>query len=105
LSSTLTQAPATTPKFSPDAKFVSYLRNHNLYVHPTSGGSETALTNTTPDTLLNGEVDWVYLEELDVRSNYFWSPDSKSIAYLQADEAKSPAIPHHRLDPHTRYHR
>jgi dipeptidyl-peptidase-4 len=81
------------PKFSPDAHFVSYLRNHNLYVHPVANGKETALTNTTPDTLLNGEVDWVYLEELDVRSNYFWSPDSRSIAYLQADEAKVPTYP------------
>ena len=81
------------PKFSPDAKFVSYLHNHNLYVHPVGSGSETAVTNTTGDTLLNGEVDWVYLEELDVRSNYFWSPDSKSIAYLQMDEAKVPQYP------------
>ena len=82
------------PKFSPDAASVSYLRNHNLYVHPVAGkDKETALTDTTPDTLLNGEVDWVYLEELDVRSNYFWSPDSKSIAYLQMDEAKVPQYP------------
>ena len=81
------------PKFSPDANFVSYLRNHNLYIHPVSSGSETALTTDTADTLLNGEVDWVYLEELDVRSNYFWSPDSKSIAYLQMDEAKVPQYP------------
>jgi dipeptidyl-peptidase 4 len=83
------------PKFSPDAKLVSYLRDHNLYVHPVSakGASETALTNTTASTMLNGEVDWVYLEELDVRSNYFWSPDSSAIAYLQADEAKVPEYP------------
>lgn len=81
------------PKFSPDAKFVSYLHNHNLYVHPVGSGSETAVTNTTADTLLNGEVDWVYLEELDVRSNYFWSPDSKTIAYLQMDEGKVPQYP------------
>jgi len=82
------------PKFSPDAANVSYLRNHNLYIHPVAGkNQETALTNTTPDTLLNGEIDWVYLEELDVRSNYFWSPDSKAIAYLQMDEAKVPQYP------------
>jgi len=83
------------PKFSPDAKKISYLRGHNLYVHPVDANStkEIALTNTTPDTLLNGEVDWVYLEELDVRSNYFWSPDSGSIAYLQADESKVPVYP------------
>ena len=81
------------PKFSPDAKSVSYLRGHNLYVHPVGSGAEVALTNTTADTLLNGEVDWVYLEEMEVRSNYFWSPDSAHIAYLQMDEAKVPQYP------------
>lgn len=81
------------PKFSPDAKSVSYLRDHNLYVHPVAAGAEIALTKTAPETLLNGEVDWVYLEEMEVRSNYFWSPDSQRLAYLQMDEAKVPQYP------------
>ena len=81
------------PRFSPDAKSVSYIRNHNLYMHPVTGGSETALTTDSTATLLNGEVDWVYLEELDVRSNYFWAPDSSALAYLQMDEAKVPEYP------------
>ena len=81
------------PKFSPDARSVSYLRNHNLYVHPIAGGSETALTADTDPRLLNGEVDWVYLEELDVRSHYFWAPDSSAIAYLQMDETRVPEYP------------
>jgi dipeptidyl-peptidase-4 len=38
-------------------------------------------------------VDWVYEEELDVRSNYFWSPDSKKLAYLQMNEEKVPEYP------------
>jgi len=84
-------------KFSPDAKSVSYLRGHNLYVHPVEAAGkhakETALTNTGSDAMLNGEVDWIYLEELDVRSNYFWSPDSSAIAYLQMDESKVPQFP------------
>jgi dipeptidyl-peptidase-4 len=45
-----------------------------------------------PETL-NGEVDWVYLEELETRSNYFWSPDSKSLAYLQMNETDVPQYP------------
>jgi dipeptidyl-peptidase-4 len=83
------------PKFSPDAKSISYLRDHNLFVAPATPDShrELNLTNTTDDAILNGEVDWVYLEELDVRSNYFWSPDSQRIAYLQADETKVPEYP------------
>ncbi len=81
------------PKFSPDGKLISYIRDHNLHVMALEGRRDTAVTNTTQDTLLNGEVDWVYEEELDVRSNYFWSPDSKHIAYLQMDEATVPTYP------------
>ena len=45
-----------------------------------------------PD-VYNGEVDWVYEEELETRSNYFWSPDSKNLAYLQMNETQVPAYP------------
>jgi len=38
-------------------------------------------------------VDWLYSEELDVRSNYFWSPDSTQILYLQMDESPVPQYP------------
>ena len=81
------------PKFSPDGQSISFIRGHNLHVITLAGRRDDALTNTTAPTLLNGEVDWVYEEELDVRSNYFWSPDSKHIAYLQMDEAAVPAYP------------
>ncbi len=88
------QGSGADAKFSPDARSVSYLRGHNLYVHPVAGSAkETALTANGSDAMLNGEVDWIYLEELDVRSNYFWSPDSAAIAYLQADESKVPEYP------------
>jgi len=82
------------PKFSPNGQYVSYLHDHNLYVQRPDGSMPPlALTTDREDTLLNGEVDWVYLEELDVRSNYFWSPDSHEIAYLQMNEVKVPQYP------------
>lgn len=85
--------PSSDPKFSPNGKFLSYLRGHNLYVRPVADGKETALTNGASDDLLNGEVDWLYSEELDVRSNYFWSPDSTQILYLQMNESPVPQYP------------
>jgi dipeptidyl-peptidase-4 len=85
--------PSSDPKFSPDGKFLSYVRAHNLYVRPVAGGAEIALTNDDDANLLNGEVDWLYSEELDVRSNYFWSPDAKQILYLQMNEAPVPQYP------------
>lgn len=84
---------AGDPKFSADGKRLSYLRNHNLVVKGVDGGAETALTSDGNDNLLNGEVDWVYSEELDVRSNYFWSPDSSKIVFMQMNESKIPTYP------------
>jgi dipeptidyl-peptidase-4 len=68
------------PKFAPDGSAVTYVRDHNLYLrHLPYTQQAMQLTTSREPSLLNGEVDWLYLEELDVRSNYFWSPDSKNI--------------------------
>jgi dipeptidyl-peptidase-4 len=89
------------PKFSPDSSAISFIRDHGIaVVRLRDPGSPTMPVVSTPNpssaggqTFLNGEVDWVYEEELDVRSNYFWSPDSKSIAYLQMNETQVPEFP------------
>lgn len=85
--------PSGDPKFSPDGKLLAYVREHNLYVRPLSGRDEKQLTKDKDMNLLNGEVDWVYAEELAVRSNYFWSPDGKDIVFLQMDETQVPTYP------------
>ncbi len=81
------------PKFSPDGSRISYVRKHNLYVERVDGGNERTLSKDGDDNLLNGEVDWVYEEELYTRSNYFWSPDGKQIAFLQMNEKAVPTYP------------
>jgi len=85
--------PSGDPKFSPDGGHVAYVRKHNLFVRPVSGKDEKQLTKDTGDDLLNGDIDWVYAEELGARSNYFWSPDSKEIVFLHMDETKVPTYP------------
>ena len=85
--------PSGDPKFSPDGNHVAYVRKHNLYVRPVDGKEEKQLTKDTGENLFNGDIDWVYAEELAVRSNYFWSPDSKEIAFLHMDETKVPTYP------------
>ena len=91
--------PSGDPKFSPDGGSVSYIRKHNLYVRPVSGKDERQLTKDSGDNLFNGDIDWVYAEELDVRSNYFWSPDSKQLVFLHMDETKVPTYPIANLIP------
>jgi len=85
--------PSGDPKFAPDGKHVAYVRKHNLYVRPVDGKDEKQLTKDTGENLLNGDIDWVYAEELGVRSNYFWSPESKEIVFLHMDETNVPTYP------------
>ncbi len=85
--------PSGDPKFSPDGNHIAYVRKHNLHVEPISGQDGKQLTNDTDADILNGEVDWVYAEELSVRSNYFWSPDSSQIVFLQMNEKQVPTYP------------
>jgi len=74
------------PKFSPDSHWISFSRNANLFVVNISSGAVTALTAGGSEELLKGKLDWVYPEELDTRTAYWWSPDSTKIAYYEMDE-------------------
>jgi dipeptidyl-peptidase-4 len=73
------------PKLSPDGARVAFRRGHDLYTLEIATHQLSRLTDDGSATLLNGELDWVYPEELDLNTAYWWSPDSKRIAYLQFD--------------------
>ncbi len=82
------------PKFAPDGSAVSYINGHDLYVRRLPYSQPALrLTSSHEASVLNGEVDWLYLEELDVHSNYFWSPDAKTIAFLQMNQSAVPQYP------------
>jgi dipeptidyl-peptidase 4 len=80
-------------KISPDGKYVSFIRDHNVWLVGTADGKERAVTTRGSEILRKGEVDWVYSEELDIYSGYWWSPDSSSIAYLEMGEGKVTQFP------------
>jgi len=81
------------PKLSPDNKLISYRLGPNLFVLDLASKKVTQLTKNGSDTLLNGELDWVYPEELDLDTAYWWSPDSRSLAYMQFDISHEPVYP------------
>ena len=83
------------PKFSPNGEYLSFIRDHGLSVLRVkdAGAQALAVAPAPKPGILNGEVDWVYEEELETRSNYFWSPDSKNLAYLQMNETDVPEYP------------
>ena len=91
---TETETAEEDPKLSPDGKQILYRTNSNLYVMNVQGGKPRQLTTDGTETLLNGELDWVYPEELDLSTAAWWSPDSKKIAYMQFDVSNEMVYPH-----------
>ncbi len=82
------------PVMSPDGKFIAYTKNNDLYAVEISTKKENRLTNDGSDVILNGYASWVYTEEiLGRRSQYrsfWWSPDSKHIAFFRTDDTPVP---------------
>jgi dipeptidyl-peptidase 4 len=87
------KAAIADPKFSPDARFVSYVRDHNVWIVNVADGKERAITQGGSEEIRKGELDWVYPEELDCKTGYWWAPDSSAIAYLEMDERKVSQYP------------
>ena len=88
---------------SPDLKRRAFTRDYNLFVKDLDG-NETALTADGTEDLRNGFPDWVYPEELGQYQAFWWSPDSKQIAFMQFDEkpvTKYPIV--HDVQPIPRF--
>src|SRR3982074_1977725 len=51
------------PKISPDGKFISFVRDHNLWLVTIADGKERAITRDGVEEIRKGELDWVYAEE------------------------------------------
>ena len=94
---------AYSDSLSPDLKFRAFARNYNLFIKDMDG-NETALTTDGTEDLRNAFPDWVYPEELGQYQAFWWSPDSKKIAFMQFDEkpvTKYPIV--HDVQPIPRF--
>jgi dipeptidyl-peptidase-4 len=87
------KATLADPKISPDGRYVSFVRDHNVWLVSLADGKEHAITQGGTEQIRKGELDWVYPEELEIKTAYWWSPDSSAIAYLEMDERKVSQYP------------
>ena len=78
-----------SPRLSPDGKRIAYVRKNDLIAYSILNNREKTLTKSGSETLLNGTLSWVYWEEIFGRQDigFWWSNDSKYIAFLETDES------------------
>jgi len=96
----LTQSPEEleqNPTLSPDGNYVAFTRKGDLYAVEVSTGEEIRYTDDGTDVIYNGWSSWVYYEEILGRSTnykaFWWSPDSKRIAFMRFDDTQVPMFP------------
>jgi len=84
-------APILDPRFSPDGRFVAYVQDAELYVVPSSGGAPQQLTHGARGTgRTHGLAEYIAQEEMGRSSGFWWSPDSRWLAFIEVDETHIP---------------
>lgn len=77
----------TDVRFSPDGRWLSFVRNGDLYAMDLTHGSEQRLTHDGGGTVSNGIAEFIAQEEMHRYEGYWWSPDSTRIAFVNVDES------------------
>jgi dipeptidyl-peptidase-4 len=88
--------------FSPDENKIAFTRDNDIYVIDLITSLEIRLTDDGDELIYNGWASWVYYEEILGRSSryraFWWSPNSKMIAFLRFDDSPVPEFPLFRAD-------
>jgi len=85
------------PTWSPDSTKIAFTLKNDLYSIDVYSKHVTRHTYDGSDLILNGYASWVYYEEIFGRPSqyraFWWSPDSKVIAYYRFDNSQVPMFP------------
>ena len=85
---TATAAFETDAKVSEQGRYVSFVRDQNLFVIDLESGAARQLTTDGGGPIRNGMAEFIAMEEMDRDTGYWWSPDDRYIAYTQVDESQ-----------------
>lgn len=78
--------PVLDARLSPDGRHVACVSQGDLYVLDASGQRPwQRLTTRASDAIEHGLAEFVAQEEMSRFQGYWWSPDSRSIAYQKSD--------------------
>jgi dipeptidyl-peptidase-4 len=94
---TTSEAEEKNPTLSPDGRAVAFTRGGNLFSIDLGTGKEIQYTSDTLEPVSNGYASWLYYEEILGRASryraFWWSPDSRHIAFYRFDDSRVPIFP------------
>ncbi len=95
------------PTPSPDGRWTAFTRGNDLYAREKATGKEIRLSSDGSDNVYNGYAAWVYYEEILGRASHYrafwWSPDSRHLAFMHFDESGVPVFPIYNSEGHQGY--
>ncbi len=90
---TKTKTDEIDSKVSPKGRFVSFVRENNLYAIEIANGKETALTTDGNEADSRATAEFVAQEEMNRFTGYWWSEDETRIALTHVNENPVDIIP------------
>ncbi|KAJ6976692.1 dipeptidyl aminopeptidase 4-like isoform X1 [Populus alba x Populus x berolinensis] len=84
-------SPVIDPHVSPDGTMLAYIRESELHVLNLLYNESKQLTHGAQgNTVTHGLAEYIAQEEMDRKNGYWWSLDSKFIAFTQVDSSEIP---------------
>lgn len=75
-------------EISPDGSKVAFVFENNIYMKDINKDQIVQITHDgLKNNIINGVPDWLYEEEFALKTGYYWSPDSRKLAYYRFDES------------------
>jgi dipeptidyl-peptidase-4 len=78
---------ALDAQISPLGRWMSYVRDQNLYILDLADGGERPITTEGEGAVSCGVAEFVAQEEMGRYTGAWWSPDDGAIAYARVDES------------------
>ncbi|EOY23543.1 Prolyl oligopeptidase family protein isoform 1 [Theobroma cacao] len=87
----MSSSPIIDPHLSPDGTMLAYIRDYELHVLNLLYSEQRQLTfGANGDILTHGLAEYIAQEEMDRKTGYWWSLDSKFIAFTEVDYSEIP---------------